>query len=69
MNHMADIDRLAGSDIVMFSAHTPAAELWMKELYGRAVIYFHVPSDHERMRLFVKAARSQGFTIAEGTGA
>ena len=53
----------------MFSAKTPAVELWMKELYGRAVIYFHVPGDHERMKLFVKAAKAQGFTIAEGTGA
>lgn len=60
---MADISRVAGSDIVMFSAETPAAELWMKELYGQARIYFHVPADHERLKLFVRAATAHGFTI------
>jgi hypothetical protein len=66
---MSDISRLAGSDIVMFSALTPAAELWMEEVYGRSKIYFHVPSDHERLKAFVRAATAHGFTIGEGTGA
>jgi hypothetical protein len=64
-----DIIRIAGSAIIMFSANTPAAELWMEEMYGRTKIYFHVPIDHERLKLFVRAATAHGFTIAEGTGA
>ena len=66
---MSDISQIAGSDIVMFSAETPAADLWMRELYGRSKIYFHIPADHERLKAFVRAAKATGFTIVEGTGA
>jgi hypothetical protein len=31
---MADITQIAGSEIVMFSAESPAGDLWMRKLYG-----------------------------------
>jgi hypothetical protein len=61
---MRDITQIAGSDIVMFSAESPAADLWMKELYGRPKIYFNLPVDSANAMAFAKAARAQGFSIA-----
>ena len=66
---MADISRIAGSGIVMFSAESNNAEAWMEKIYGRARIYFHVPTDHAQLQLFIRAAKAHGFTIVEETGA
>jgi hypothetical protein len=61
---MLDISQIAGSDIIMFSAESSAADLWMRQLYGRNKIYFHVPADHERLKAFVRAAKAHGFSIS-----
>ena len=53
---MVDTSQIVGADIIVFSAETTEAELWMRKKYGRHKISFNVPTDHVRLQLFVRAA-------------
>lgn len=62
---MADISQITEPYSITFLANTSAANLWMRELYGRHIIYFDLPEDQSVALAFIEAAKSQGFSIEE----
>jgi len=64
---MADISQITEPYSIMFSANTSAANLWMRELYGRHKICFDLPEEQADALCFIEAAKSQGFSIVAQT--
>ena len=53
---MSDITQIIGTGQVRFSANTPAAATWMRDLYKSTKVVFTLPEDHERAMLFIEYA-------------
>jgi hypothetical protein len=58
-----DITQINAPDFVGFSADTPAAEFWMRRLYGRNSVVFELPARHDDAVAFITGAATANLKI------
>lgn len=61
---MPDITQATAGKSVTFSASTPRADEWMRQVYGNHTVTFRFPEEQPAALAFKEEAKAAGFRIA-----